>query len=207
VKNACGETTLDVIATDTQKNSTTLSIPVSITCVNDAPMRIGGAIDTVLEPPSGWREAFYVFDVFEDPDDSVLTMSVSTPDKEKVVNAVVEGDSLIFQLFDEQRYLQNFVPYTVKVTATDEAGEKAIAKTFIFMVGEKAGIQQVATATKLGWQGAIGAERGMAAIFDMQGRVTWKHSLPVSEAQVRNAAAKVQGRKILMVNKQTWTIK
>ena len=207
VKNACGETTLDVIATDTQKNSTTLSIPVSITCVNDAPMRIGGAIDTVLEPPSGWREAFYVFDVFEDPDDSVLTMSVSTPDKEKVVNAVVEGDSLIFQLFDEQRYLQNFVPYTVKVTATDEAGEKAIAKTFIFMVGEKAGIQQVATATKLGWQGAIGAERGMAAIFDMQGRVMWKHALPVSEAQVRNAAAKVQGRKILMVNKQTWTIK
>ena len=44
-------------------------------------------------------------------------------------------------------------------------------------------------------------------MFDMQGRVMWKAKLPVSEAQVRNAAAQVQGRKILMVNKQTWTIK
>ena len=35
----------------------------------------------------------------------------------------------------------------------------------------------------------------------------WKAKLPVSEADVRNAAAKVQGRKILQVNKQRWTIR
>lgn len=44
-------------------------------------------------------------------------------------------------------------------------------------------------------------------MFDMQGRVMWQAKLPVSEADVRNAAAQVQGRKILMVNRQTWTIK
>ena len=60
---------------------------------------------------------------------------------------------------------------------------------------------------KAGWQSAILADRGVAAMCDMQGRVMWKHRLPVSEDAVRNAAAKVQGRKILMVNKQTWTIK
>jgi hypothetical protein len=65
----------------------------------------------------------------------------------------------------------------------------------------------VATAAKMNWQGAIRAEQGSVAIFDMQGRVMWQHRLPVSEADVRNAAAKVQGRKILQVNKQAWTIK
>ena len=62
-------------------------------------------------------------------------------------------------------------------------------------------------AAKLNWQTAIQASRGAVALFDMQGRVMWKAKLPVGEADVRNAAAQVQGRKILQVNKQTWTIK
>jgi hypothetical protein len=69
------------------------------------------------------------------------------------------------------------------------------------------GIHAIAAAPKSGWQGAILADRGVAAIIDMQGRVMWKSKLPVSEADVRNAAAQVQGRKILRVNSQTWTIK
>jgi hypothetical protein len=65
----------------------------------------------------------------------------------------------------------------------------------------------LAGSPKANWQGAIGANRGSVALFDMQGRVMWKAKLPVSEADVRNAAAQVQGRKILQVNRQTWTIK
>ena len=65
---------------------------------------------------------------------------------------------------------------------------------------------QVAT-LKNTWQNAVMASRGTVALFDMQGRVIWKAQLPVSEADVRNAAAQVQGRKILQVNKQTWTIR
>jgi VCBS repeat-containing protein len=207
VKDACGETAVNVIATDANKNSTTLAIPVSIACVNDVPVRIGGAADTILVPAAGWRKAFSVFDMFTDVDDTLLVLTVS--DVDRFLSATVEGDSLIVKLKDETQYLQNHVAYAMKVSAADETGAKTIApKILRFMVGQGSdAIPQVAVSTKLGWQGAILAERGMAAIFDMQGRVMWKHRLPVSEDAVRNAAAKVQGRKILQVNKQTWTIK
>ena len=208
VKNACGEGSFSVVATDANKNSSSLKIPVSVSCVNDAPVRIGGAVDSIFEQPRGWREAFHVTDLFEDVDDSILTLKISVQDKENVIAAEVVGDSLIVNLVDEARYMQSHVPYTIKVVATDEAGATAIAKTLIFITDpNKVAIPQLATASKLGWQGAIRADRGMAAIFDMQGRVMWKAKLPVSEADVRNAAAQVQGRKVLRVNKQTWTIK
>lgn len=205
VKDACGESFIDVIATDSLKASTTFKLPVKVSCINDKPMRIGGATDTVPVPAAGWRKAFGVFELFEDPDDSVLVMSVTSVDR--FLNATVEGDSLIITLKDETQYLQNHVQYIVKVMATDEGGAASIAKSLVFMFDPNAGITQVAAPAKMGWQNAILANRGSAMMFDMQGRVMWKAKLPVSEAQVRNAAAKVQGRKILMVNRQTWTIK
>ena len=206
VRDACGEGSLGIVATDVKGASTTLEIPVSIECKNDSPARIGGATDTVYNQPGGWREAIYVFDIFSDPDDTVLVMKVTAVDK--VLNAVVEGDSLIVTLANETQFMQDKVPYPIKVVATDESGASSVAKTLVFMVGEKVSIPAVTLASpKATWQNAILADRGVAAIFDMQGRVMWKHALPVSEAQVRNAAAKVQGRKILMVNKQTWTIR
>lgn len=205
VKDACGESFIDVIATDSLKASTTFKLPVKVSCINDKPMRIGGATDTVPVPAAGWRKAFGVFELFEDPDDSVLVMSVTSVDR--FLNATVEGDSLIVTLKDETQYLQNHVQYIVKVMATDEGGAASIAKSLVFMFDPNAGIAQVAAQAKMGWQNAILANRGSAMMFDMQGRVMWKAKLPVSEVQVRNAAAQVQGRKILMVNRQTWTIK
>jgi len=205
VKDACGESFIDVIATDSLKASTTFKLPVKVSCINDKPMRIGGATDTVPVPAAGWRKAFGVFELFEDPDDSVLVMSVTSVDR--FLNATVEGDSLIITLKDETQYLQNHVQYIVKVMATDEGGAASIAKSLVFMFDPNAGIAQVAAPAKMGWQNAILANRGSAMMFDMQGCVMWKAKLPVSEAQVRNAAAQVQGRKILMVNRQTWTIK
>ena len=86
-----------------------------------------------------------------------------------------------------------YVKYTLVLIA-DEAPKASIKPT-------------IAAAPKMNWQSAILANRGAVALFDMQGRVMWKAKLPVSEADVRNAAAQVQGRKILQVNKQTWTIK
>lgn len=69
------------------------------------------------------------------------------------------------------------------------------------------GITPVVASAKLNWQGAIQANRGTVSMMDMQGRVMWTRRLPVSESEVRAAAATVQGRKILKVNQQTWTIK
>jgi hypothetical protein len=51
------------------------------------------------------------------------------------------------------------------------------------------------------------AKRGTAKIMDMKGRVVWNAKLPVNPAEVLGASAQVQGRKILRVNNQTWTIK
>ena len=205
VKEACGETFINVVATDSLKATTALKIPINVACVNDKPMRIGGATDTILVPAAGWRLAFGAFDLFEDPDDTVLVMKVT--ETHKMLNPVIEDDSLVVSLSDETQYLQNHVPYVMKVSATDESGASSIAKTLVFMLDVNAGIPQVAGSVKAGWQSAILADRGVAAMCDMQGRVMWKHRLPVSEDAVRNAAAKVQGRKILMVNKQTWTIR
>ena len=204
VENACGETTIDVIATDAKKNSTTLTILATIACLNDAPERLGNVTDTVLVPRDGWREVFYIYDVFKDVDDSVLTLKVTSINK--FLHAEIEGDSLIVTLTEERLALQDKVAYELRVSVADAAGLTALKK-FIFMVGDKTAIPQVAAAPKASWQNAILANQGVAAMCDMQGRVMWKAKLPVSEADVRNAAAQVQGRKVLMVNKQTWTIR
>ncbi|MBO7412468.1 MAG: tandem-95 repeat protein [Fibrobacter sp.] len=203
VKDACGDATLVVTATDKNKNSTALQIPVPVTCVNDRPTRYG-LKDTVYVPISGWQKVFYVFDLFEDVDDSVLVMK--TTKVHPFLFAEIVGDSLYVRLIEERLALQYNVAYEVRVTVTDEAGETSPAKELVF-VSNPTPIPVVANAPKAGWQGAITADHGMAVMFDMQGRVMWQHRLPVSEDAVRNAAAKVQGRKILQVNRQTWTIK
>lgn len=203
VKDACGDATLVVTATDKNKNSTALQIPVPVACVNDRPTRYG-LKDTVYVPISGWQKVFYVFDLFEDVDDSVLVMK--TTKVHPFLFAEIVGDSLYVRLIEERLALQYNVAYEVRVTVTDEAGETSPAKELVF-VSNPTPIPVVANAPKAGWQGAITADHGMAVMFDMQGRVMWQHRLPVSEDAVRNAAAKVQGRKILMVNRQTWTIK
>ena len=203
-KDACGTASVNVTATDVSKNATTLKIPVEIECINDRPNRLH-IVDTVYVPRSGWRVAYYAYDLFEDVDDSVLTMKPN--DVHQFLKAEVEGDSLIITLLEERLALQDNVPYRMQVNVTDEYGNTANAPVkFVFLV-DNTPIPYVATAAKMNWQGAIRAEHGTAAIFDMQGRVMWKAKLPVSEAEVRDAAAQVQGRKILQVNKQIWTIK
>ena len=203
-KDACGTASVNLTATDVSKNATTLKIPVEIECINDRPNRLH-IVDTVYVPRSGWRVAYYVYDLFEDVDDSVLTMKTS--DVNANLKPEIVGDSLIITLIEERLALQDNVPYRMQVNVTDEYGNTANAPVkFVFLV-DNTPIPHVATAAKMNWQGAIRAEHGTAAIFDMQGRVMWKAKLPVSEAEVRDAAAQVQGRKILQVNKQIWTIK
>lgn len=204
VADACGETSIKITATDKGGATGFLEIPVSIACVNDKPIRQGKAIDTVYVPRAGWREAFYVFDLFKDVDDTVLTMTVSNADK--ILNVEVADDSLIVTLAEERISLQDKVPYIFKVNVADAAGATAVAKTITIMVGDKVGINPVVAVAKPTWQNAVRGS-GVAALMDMQGRVMWTAKLPVSEADVRNASARVQGRKVLRVNSQVWTIK
>ena len=75
------------------------------------------------------------------------------------------------------------------------------------VVGTKTGLMPVFAQPKNTWQNAVMAKRGTVKMLDMQGRVIWNAKLPVNPAEVNNASAQVQGRKILRVNNQTWTIK
>ena len=76
------------------------------------------------------------------------------------------------------------------------------------IIGERPiGLKPQLAQPKMNWQNAVMAKRGTAKIMDMKGRVVWSAKLPVNPAEVLNASAQVQGRKILRVNNQTWTIK
>ena len=110
----------------------------------------------------------------------------------------------ILKIKPQKKGLEKNTDYNVTIDVKD--AEKTVQLILTFTTGKSTGLRSLAS-VKTDWRGAIAESRGSVAILDMQGRVMWKAKLPVAEADVRNAAATVQGRKILRVNNQTWTIK
>ena len=207
VKNACGDANVILVATDTKKASTELVIPASIACVNDKPELLKKSDTIYVGTKPVWKDTFNLATLFKDVDGDTLKYEVTAVDKsDESVKWTIEGNKLIISSKDSASLAVGKHVF-VSVKASD--AETAIS-TKIGIFAEKApttGIAPVIAMPKATWQNAIRANRGAVALFDMQGRVMWKAKLPVSEADVRNAAAQVQGRKILRVNKQTWTIK
>ena len=180
---------------------------IKITPVNDKPIVL--KTDSVcVKELDGWTVKYALADYVTDIDGDSLTFTpgVSSALATKI-SVVIENDTVKVTP-KEKAFLKegDIVAFNVKAA---DASTYVTANFFIFVGVEKppVGIPAIAAAPKMGWQGAIAADRGVAAMMDMQGRVMWKAKLPVSEADVRNAAAAVQGRKILRVNNQTWTIK
>jgi hypothetical protein len=139
-----------------------------------------------------------------DVDDSKLKYSIAKSSSPLSQSLDVKLDGSVLKVKPNTRLISH-QDYVVTVDVKDS--EAKVSMTFTFTTDKESdGLNRVAV-RKMNWQGAITAGYGSAAIFDMQGHVMWKAKLPVSEADVRNAAAQVQGRKVLMVNKQTWTIK
>ncbi len=200
-RNAFGDAYVTVSVTDSVSVPLTFKIHIYITPINDSPMV--AKRDTLRVKNSGWKESVDLDSLFFDADGDSLTYKVIAPTE--LATEIVNG-ALIISPATDSTVLNDGV-YRVKVRAKDVTD--STTATIVILVGEAAqSISPVIVATpKANWQSAILADRGVAAIFDMQGRVMWSHKLPVSEADVRNAAAQVQGRKILQVNKQTWTIK
>ena len=154
-----------------------------------------------------WKDTFDLASLFKDVDGDTLKYEVTAEQKsDDYIKWTVKGSKLIVSSKDSASLAAGSIVF-VNVKASD--AETAIS-TKIAIYAAKApttGIAPVIAMPKATWQNAIRANRGAVALIDMQGRVMWKAKLPVSEADVRNAAAAVQGRKILRVNKQTWTIK
>ena len=207
VKNACGEATVILIATDEQGASTELKIPASIACTNDKPVA-AKVLDTVYIGTGAWADTLNLYNYVTDPDGDSLTFTITT---NKVIETKFEWELDGFNLIvatKDSNYLDKGTSVTFGVKAADSLTYTSFNLVLLAKDAPKVSIKPViAAAPKTNWQSAILANRGAVALFDMQGRVMWKAKLPVSEADVRNAAAQVQGRKILQVNKQTWTIK
>lgn len=203
-QDSCGESEITFIATDSLGAETKLTIPVKIKAVNDAPVPV--ISDKILAGVklTDWTLEYDLDTLMKDVDDTLTyALSKSNTKASKYLDLELKGSVL------KVKPKEKLVPYTDYEVVVDVKDSKTTVQlTFVFTTDRfgSSGLRAVAL-TKLNWQGAIAADRGMAVMMDMQGRVMWKAKLPVSEAEVRGAAAAVQGRKILRVNNQTWTIK
>ena len=201
VKDACGEAEVIVTAKDKDGATTDLRIPASISCVNDKPVVSSG--DTIyIASDSAFVVKVGLWDYVSDPDGDSLTF---TPNSNTRFDVAVEDDSLVVSAIERVKYTEG-QSTAISVKVSDGATYATLV--IIFKIGpDPAAIKPVIAAPKSTWQNAILASHGTAALFNVQGRLMWTAKLPVSEGEVRAAAAKVQGRKILQVNKQVWTIR
>ena len=199
-RNAFGDAYVTVSVTDSVSAPLTFKIHIYITPVNDVPTV--AKRDTLRVKNSGWKETVDLDSLFFDADGDTLTYKIASP--VVFTTEIAEGKLVISPKTDSS--VINNGTYRIKVRAHDATD--STTATIVILVGDGTqSINPVMAAPKASWQNAILASQGSVAIFDMQGRVMWNAKLPVSEAQVQNAAAQVQGRKILQVNKQRWTIK
>lgn len=205
VKNACGETNFILTAKNSRGGSVDVAIPVSIECVNDKPL-LDKLLDTLYIGAGVWKDTIDLNDFVTDPDGDTLVFTI-TESKTLAENLTWEQKDNLF-IAESKDSLAKGTVIRFDVKAADSTTYVKYTLVLIADDAPKASIKPAIAATpKMNWQNAILANRGAVALFDMQGRVMWKAKLPVSEADVRNAAAQVQGRKILQVNRQTWTIK
>ena len=205
--NACGDATVILVATDSVGASTELPIPAKIACTNDKPVPVK-VQDTLYIGFADWSDTLNLYDFVKDPDGDSLTFTVTS---NKLIESKFDWELKDYNLIistKDSSYLDKGASVSFSVKASDSLTYATFNLVLVAKPDPKSSIKPAfAAAPKATWQNAILASRGAVALFDMQGRVMWKAKLPVSEADVRNAAAQVQGRKILQVNKQTWTIK
>lgn len=210
VKDACGEAVVYVTATDKQGASTDLALNAVIECVNDKPVMIN---DTLYISGEDFVGDYDLNNLARDPDGDTLIFNVLPSATNSQYFNLEQEDNILHIAAIADAGLKTGFSFSISVKVSDPTMAAAepvqtLTAKLELVVGEKPdAIKPTIASTKMNWQGAIQANRGMAAIFDMQGRVMWKSALPVSESEVRAAAASVQGRKILKVNSQTYTIK
>ena len=203
-KDSCGESEITFIAADSLGAETKLVVPVHIKPVNDVPVAVTSDKIRFSVTTSDWEMEFDLDTIMTDVDDTLTyALAKGSGKVSEALEVKVKGSKLTVK---PKEKLLPYKEYVVTIDVKDS--ETSVPLTFTFMTDNN-GSSNLRTIAlpKMNWQGAIAANRGMAVMMDMQGRVMWKAKLPVAEADVRSAAAAVQGRKILRVNNQTWTIK
>ena len=202
--DSCGSSEVTFIATDSLGAEVKLTVPVQIKPVNDAPVPVAAENARYNVATSDWEMKIDLDTLVFDVDGDSLTYSISKSSSrlDQYLDMKIKGS--VFTIKPHKIGLETNKDYIVTIDVKDS--KTSVQLILTFATGSTSNIKAVAV-QKVNWQGAIAADRGVAAMMDMQGRVMWKAKLPVSEAEVRGAAAAVQGRKVLRVNNQTWTIK
>lgn len=205
VADSTGDAYVIVTATDKKSGSTSFKIHVTIKPVNDKPVILHADtayVGITNEWVASWDLDTLVRDI--DGDTLVYTPNVTTT-LNKYMSVEIKGSILTIKSLPGLTYKDNQL-FALGVKCADAS--TYVTLPIAVVVGERPeSLKPVLANAVKGWQNAITAKRGSVSIMDMKGRVMWSAKLPVSAAEVYNASAKVQGRKVLRVNRQTWTIK
>ena len=204
VPDSCGKAYVVVTATDKKSGSKSFEFLVNITPVNDKPVLLHA--DTVYVGLSDWKVKWNLDTLVFDVDGDELTFTPNeTSALTKYMTISVKGSELSVNAAEGVKFKEGS-KYALGVKVTDPSKSGVVIPLYI-VVGERLGLKPQIAKVKNTWQNAVMAKRGTAKIMDMKGRVVWNAKLPANPAEVLNASAQVQGRKILRVNNQTWTIK
>ena len=192
-------------ATDKKSGSKSFEFCVTITAVNDKPVLLHG--DTAYVPTAGWTVSWNLDTLVKDVDGDKLEYTPNeTSALAKYMTITIKGSELTVTAVKDYAFREGN-KYAVGVKVSDPSGMNVTIPLYVVIDEKRAGMKPQIAKPKNTWQNAVMAKRGTAKIMDMQGRVIWNAKLPVNPADVRAASAQVQGRKILRVNNQTWTIK
>ena len=204
--DSTGKAYVVVTATDKKSGSKSFEFCVTITPVNDKPVLLHS--DTVyVSKDKEWKVKWDLDTLVMDVDGDELTFIPNeTSALTKYLTISIKGSVLTVQSKDGVKYKED-QKFSIGVKVSDPDKQNVTIPLYI-VVGEKpVGLLPRFAQLKQSWQNAVMSKRGSVSITDMQGRKVWSAKLPVNPADVRAASAQVQGRKILRVNNQTWTIK
>ena len=201
--DSTGKAYVVVTATDEKSGSQSFEFCVTITPVNDRPVLLRG--DTVYVANSGWTVKWNLDSLVKDVDGDKLEFTPNeTSALAKYMTISLNGSVLTAKAIDGFKYTDG-KRYALGVKASDPNGANVTIPLYIII--NLTGLKPQLAQPKATWQNAVMAKHGSVSIMDMLGRKVWNAKLPVNPSEVLNASAKVQGRKILRVNNQTWTIK
>ena len=204
VPDSSGKSYVVVTADDKKSSSKSFEFCVTITAVNDKPVLLHG--DTAHVSTSGWTAKWKLDTLVKDVDgDKLEFVPNETSALAKYMTISLKGTELTATAVDGVKFKMG-QKFALGVNASDPSKASVTIPLYI-IVDVPEGLNQQLAQPKLTWQNAVTAKRGTVSIMDMQGRKVWSAKLPVNPAEVMNASAQVQGRKILRVNNQTWTIK
>ena len=201
--DSTGKAYVVVTATDKKSGSKSFEFCVTIAAVNDKPVLLHG--DTAYVANAGWTVKWKLDTLVKDVDGDKLEFSPNeTSALTKYMTISMKGSELTVKSIDGFKYTDG-KKYALGVKASDPSGANVTIPLYIII--NLTGLKPQLAQPKATWQNAVTSKRGAVSIMDMQGRKVWSAKLPVNPSEVLNASAKVQGRKILRVNNQTWTIK